>query len=130
MEPLKITLGRTSWPVTLPEFAIREELVVAWGACPDDDFMRLRRVAAAAVCLSTQIGKRARLDYGKHRCDVVVYGGAAWGFLHEQGETLQEVVTAGAQIVSAIALELAPRASEVADRSGFSEAPADGSTPT
>lgn len=130
MDPLTVKLGNTTWPVTLPEFAVREELVAAWGACPEDDFMRLRRIAAAAVGLCTQVGKRAKLDYAKHRCDPVVYGGAAWSFLHEQGESLTDVVKAGAEIVSAIALQLAPRASEVADRSGFSEAPAGGSTPT
>jgi hypothetical protein len=130
MEPLTIQLGTTSWPVTMPDFAIREELVGAWGACAEDDFMRARRVYAAAVGLCTVVGKRGKLDYARHRHDVLSYGGAAYSFLREQGESLEDICRAGAQIVAHIAERLAPRASEVADRSGFSEPPAGGSTPT
>lgn len=137
MEPLKIKVGPSEWPVIIPpEFSMREELVAAWGACPDDDFMRLRRVAAAAIGLCTRVGtlaKRAnaKADYVKADYNVLTYGGQMWDYMHSQGVPIAEVITSGIAILSALAEEYAPpKAAEVKEREVFSGAAAGSSTPS
>lgn len=127
--PLSVKLGPNSWPVTLPDFAIREELVVAWTDA-GEDFMALRRVCAAAVGLCTRVGRLSKADFARHNCNVRSYGGAVYNYLHDQGESLETVMRAGYAILAHIAEQMAPRKEEVDDRVDFTDPAAADSTGT
>ena len=126
---LSVKIGPNSWPVTLPDLVTRQELVTAW-VDAGEDFMALRRVAAAAIGLCTRVGKLSRADYARHGCNIRSYGGAVANYLHEQGEDVEPVMRAGMAILAHVAEHEAPSKEEVDDRAGFTGPPAAGSTGT
>lgn len=126
---LSVKIGPNSWPVTLPDFVVRQELTTAWVEC-GEDYMALRRVCAAAVGLCTRVGKLSRADYARHNCNVRSYGGAVYNYLHDQGESLETVMRAGYAILAHIAEQMSPSKEEVDGRVGFTDPAAADSTGT
>mgnify|MGYP001766746316 CR=1 FL=1 len=126
---IKVKIGPNSWPVSLPDFITREDILFKWHEA-QDDVLVTRRVSAAAVGLCTRVGKLAKADYARSRCDVLVYGGQVYTYLREQGVPLEEVLRAGFEIVSCMVNHVAPRASEVEERVGFTDPLAADSTGT
>lgn len=124
--PASITIAGKSLAVVLPDFATREELVLAWVDASQEggNQAALRRVAAAALGLCTSTGKRAKVDYGACRCDVLVYGGKVYSWLHDQKVELPDVLAGGVEIVTLCAEAAYPRASEVAAKADFTAPPA------
>lgn len=125
----KVNVGTFTLDVTLPDFATREELALAWheAAQGDGTHMGLRRVAAAALGLCTSTGRKAKLDYAKFGCSPLAYGGAVYGYLREQKLETTDIVSAGAELVTLCAESAFPRAPEVAEQADFI-APVGGST--
>ncbi len=116
----EITIGKLTLPVTLPSWADREDLVIAWSeASKAGDGSALRRVAAAALGLCTPVGRRAGCDFAAHKCDVRLYGGAVYSHLRERGVGVREVMDRGAEVVGICAAALFPRESEVASKADF-----------
>lgn len=124
---IKVTIGPNTWPVVFPDYATRQDLAVAW-AENSENVMALRRVAAAAVGLCTRVGRLSKADYGRCKCDPLVYGGAVFSYLHEQGVTMEDTMRAGMAILSGLALSMAPSEPEVEERAGFTGPPAADST--
>jgi hypothetical protein len=122
----KITVGSTELTVTLPGFAEREELIVAWhtASTRDGGEMALRRVSAAALGLCTSTGRRAKVDYGACGCDPLVYGGRVYEWLHGQKVALSDILIAGGELVSICVAASFPREAEVAATEDFSGAAA------
>ena len=117
----EITLGTATLAVTLPSWADREDLVIAWSeASKAGDGAALRRVAAAALGLCTPVGRRSGADFGACKCDVRLYGGAVYSHLRERGVPVGEVIERGAEVVGICAAALFPRADEVAAKADFS----------
>lgn len=125
----KVKIGETELSVTLPDFATREELVMAWHEAGQGDGLHMpqRRVAAAAIGLCTSTGRKAKLDYAKLGCAPLVYGGAVYGYLREQGVDAAAIRLAGAELVVLCAESAFPREKEVEETANFTE-PVAGST--
>ena len=122
-----IKLAGKEWAVTLPDFATREDLALAWHeSATKGDGAALRRVAGAAIGICTGVGKRAGVTFTGTA--LLVYGGAVYSWLREQRETIPNVMEAGGQIVSLCADSVFPREAEVDARAAFSVAPEDGAT--
>lgn len=119
----KVKVGKVELPVTLPDFATREELVCAWYEAGDGEgtHMALRRAAAAAIGLCTSTGRKAKADYGASGCSVLVYGGKVYNWLHEQKVETADIVTAGGELIRLCADSAFPRASEVEEKADFTE---------
>jgi hypothetical protein len=117
-------LGK-EWPIALPpQFAVREELVIAYVESEGNTSRRLR-VCAAIVGICTSIGREAKADYVKARFDVLAYGGAVYGWLRESGAKPSDVAGQAATIYATLADIVFPREGEVKERAGFSEPAAD-----
>lgn len=105
--------------VQLPDFATREELVLAFAEHAGT--MRRLRVYAAMVGLCTPIGKVLRLDYAKAKCDPLVYGGAVYNWLREEKKMeIGEVVRVGTELLDLLHARQYPREAEVAATTDFS----------
>lgn len=120
-EPQRIALLGEHHAVTLPDFAAREELLVAYGEVRKRGGIALLRVYAAAVGLCTRVGRRSEADYTRHRFDVLAYGGEVYGYLRKQKATPEQIANAALPIIAAIGAELYPRESEVDAAAGNSE---------
>lgn len=126
MEGQTVNLLGREYKVKLPpQFAVVEELVLAWGETEGNHSQRLR-VCGAIVGICTDLGREARADYVKARFDVLAYGGAVYGYLREKGVPPAEVASAGVSLIGALAERAFPREAEVVARAGFSEPAADG----
>lgn len=112
-EPIKVKLlGEHA--VTLPDFAAREELLVAYGESQKRKGVALLRAYAAFLGLCTRLGRRAGADYGQHRFDALSYGGQVYGWLREQGLSTSEIAAAAVPLVEVVSEATFPRESEIA----------------
>ena len=116
-----VKVGSIELDVSLPDFATREELVLAWHEAGQGEgtHMGLRRVAAAAIGLCTSTGRKAKLDYAKLGCSPLAYGGAIYGYLHGERVDTSAIVQAGAELVTLCAESAFPRAKEVEETANF-----------
>jgi hypothetical protein len=120
-----VTLLGQEYAVTIPpQFAVVEELVVAYGEAGDRASHRLR-VCGAILGICTPLGREFKADYVKARFDVLAYGGAIYGALRERGATSAQVAEQAHTILGALVAKAFPREQEVVERAGFS-APAAG----
>lgn len=109
--------------VTLPaSHADRQDLVVSYFASKERDGMARARVYAAAIGLTTRIGRESGVTFGGCDCNVFVYGGKVFDYLHAQGVEPAHIGTAGGAILDRIFEVLAPSADEVKAAEGNSEA--------
>lgn len=121
-----IKLAGKEWAVTLPDFAAREEIALAWHeAASKSDGAALRRVAGAAIGLCTGVGKRTGVTFAG--TGLLMYGGAVYSWLREQREGIPTVMEMGGQVVALCAESVFPREAEVESRVSFS-APPEGAT--
>lgn len=123
--PETVEMLGSEHPVRLPGFVEREDLVVAW-AKHRFDGMILRRVYGAAIGLCTSLGAASGAKYHASKCDVLTYGGLVYGYLREQGATVEQVCGVGSAIVNPLSEQLFPREAEVAETAGFTAAEAVG----
>jgi len=121
-DPIHVELLGRSHAVTLPDFAAREELVVAYSEAHGKRGVAALRVYSAALGLCTRLGKESGADYAKHRFDVLSYGGEVYGWLRKQGLDPVDIGKAGAPIIVALSEALFPRQDEVETAAGNSEA--------
>jgi hypothetical protein len=109
------------WPVTLPDFADREDIVLAWhAALAASDGAALRRVACAALGLSTGIGRQSGAAWTG--TGILLYGGAVYSWLRGQKMTIAEVVAAGTEVVNMLSADLFAREAEVEANADFTAA--------
>lgn len=120
-EPQRVTLLGEQHAVTLPDFAAREELLVAYGDLRHRRGVAVLRVYAAAIGLCTRIGRRSEADFARHRFDVLAYGGEVYGWLRERKATPEQIAQAALPIICVIGVELYPREVEVDAAAGNSE---------
>lgn len=111
-------LGRDH-AITLPGFAEREDVAVAYSDAYPRGGVRLMRAYSAAIGLCTRVGRESGHTLGDHKYDVLAYGGAVYGYLRGQGVPAKEIVEQGLPCVSAICDALAPRESEVREKEDF-----------
>ena len=101
-----------------PQFAVKEELVVAYGESEGNTGRRMR-VLGAIVGMCTDLGPELKADYVKARFDVLAYGGAVYGSLRERGVSAGDVAGAAYAILPLLSATVFPREQEVAERAGF-----------
>jgi len=116
-------LGRKH-AVIVPDYAASEELVVAYRSVVDRGGVALMRVYAAAIGLSTRLGKESGADYAASRFDVLAYGGAVYGWLRKQKVEIKEIAAIGVEIIQTVADSTFPSDVEVEEQMGKSEASA------
>ncbi len=122
-----IDLAGKSYPITLPDFATREDIALAWHtAATAADGSALRRVAGAAVGLCSPAGRRAGASFDG--TGLLLYGGKVYGWMREQGMTVEAVLGVGADVVKLCADSVFPREAEVEARASFSDLNGGGST--
>lgn len=110
-------------PVTMPGFSVREDIAKAGiENRGDGNEGRLMRVFAACIGTSTPIGRASAASFHAMRYDVLAYGSHVYDWLRVRGATQIEVIEAGGAILSAILSDLYPRAEEVDEALGNSEA--------
>jgi hypothetical protein len=108
-----------------PTFAAREEVVIGLSEAVTE--MQHRRALAAAILLCTpSLLKLSALDFTKAKYNIQVFGHAAYGWLHDQGVTLDEVVDVGSAAVKLCRAALYPSATEENAAAGFTSPPAAG----
>ena len=115
-----ITIAGKAYPVTLPDFVIRDDIVIAWHeAASKNDASKLRRVAAAAIGLCTMAGAKSGASFDGSA--LLLYGGKVYTSLREQGATISAILEAGGEVVSVCSDGLFAREAEVEARAGFSD---------
>ena len=119
-EPTFLDLLGKKHAIVLPDFAAREELMVAYGESRTKRGVALMRVYAAVLGLCTRLGRMAGADYTAHRFDVLAYGGAVYGYLREQGVTMEQLSQAAVPLVITISEATFPRQPEVDEAAGNS----------
>lgn len=117
-EPRRVELLGARHTVTLPNFAAREELLVAYHEVRERGGVVLLRVYSAALGLCTRLGKQSGADYGKHRFDVLAYGGEVYAWLRGQGLTASQIAQAGQPVILDVAEAVFPSADEVSEAKG------------
>lgn len=110
---VKIELIGRSHAVVLPDFAAREELVMALSECARKRGIALLRVYSAMVGLCTRVGRDSGADYATARYDVLGYGGAVYGWLRAQGASPAQIGAAATVIAPLLTESLFPRQEEV-----------------
>lgn len=100
-----------------PQFAVREELILAYNDA--GSFSARQRVNSAVIGLCTPLGKAAKVDYVRARFDVLAYGGAMYGYLREQGASMADVATAAKPILEYLDKLLFPSEAEVVAEANF-----------
>jgi hypothetical protein len=120
VESLTVSILGKDYPVKLPpQFAVKEELIVAYGESEGNTSQR-QRVCAAVLGICTDLGRQAGADYVKARFNVLAYGGAVYGWLREQGAEMEDVPTAAAPLVRELFARVFPRKPEVEEaKAGF-----------
>lgn len=121
-EPILVEILGEKHTVTLPDFACREELIVAWGDARSRKGVALLRVYSAALGLCTRLGRRSSADYAKHRFDLLSYGGEVYGWLRERGVTPAQLAEAAIPVIVAATEATFPRPGEVDAAAKNSEA--------
>lgn len=104
---------------SLPNFAARESLVLAAYEWSDAADHRGYRIYAAAIGLSTGLGRAAKADFARSKYDILTYGGDVYSWLREQGATAVQIVEAGLPLVRSYAEAIFPRQAEVEEVVGF-----------
>lgn len=107
-----ITLAGKVLEVTLPgDFCTREELVIALGQSHGKTTSR--RACAAIIGLCTRVGRMAKADYAAHGSDPLRYGGPVYDWLHGQGVSWDEILTATAVLADLLQEAAFPSDAEV-----------------
>lgn len=115
----EISLLGKSYPIKVPpQFAVREELVFAYGDAAGTVSKQLR-AASAVLGLCSPLGVEAGADYVKARFDVLAYGGAVYGWLRQRGAKPVDILTEAAPIADWIASQVFPREDEVKQQADF-----------
>lgn len=117
-EPITIKLLGKDWAATLPDFATRDEICLAWSESDGGKVRRLR-VYAAFIGTCTPVGRASKANYLQSKCDPYVYGGQVYQWLREKGCRPEDVRTAGKALFEMVAMNLAPRAAEVIEKADF-----------
>lgn len=110
--PKSIALLGQSHAVTMPDFATREELFLAYGETYERGGVPLLRAFAAAIGLCTRIGRLAQIDYAATKYDVLGYGGQVYSWLREKGVSQAEIRDLGLPLILQIHAGLFPRKDE------------------
>lgn len=112
--------------VALPDFAIREELVSAYGDAAKRGGSALMRVYGAVLGLCCpSVGRAAGADYAAARFDALAYGGKVYGHLREKGMAPADVAAAAIPLVVQVVEATFPRQEEVDSAMGKSPAGAE-----
>lgn len=125
MEIQKVKLLGQEHAVVAPSFAEREEIALAYATTRPRGGVALLRAYAAAIGLSTRIGRQCKVDYAACKCDPLVYGGQVYGWLRERKVSPEEIAVAGLVCVQAAVTAMAPREPEVQAAADFT-GPAEG----
>ena len=104
-----------------PQFAVKEDLVVAWGESEGNTSRRQRVCGAILGVCCPDLGREAGADYVKARFDPLAYGGAVYGYLRQKGASMGDVTTAAIPIVNRLYEQVFPRKEEVDKKVVFSE---------
>ena len=115
-----ITIAGKAYPVTLPDFAIRDDIALSWHeATTGNDVSKVRRVAAAAIGLCTTACATSGASY--NGTGLVFYGAKVYNSLREQGASIASIIEAGGVVVSVCTDGLFAREAEVEARASFSD---------
>lgn len=120
-EPVKVTLLGRPHAVVMPDFATREDLVVAYGEARNKRGVALLRVYSAALGLCTRLGRESGVDYTSHRFDALSYGGEVYGWLRGAGVSQGDIAEQAIPVIVAVAEATFPRQAEVDVARGKSE---------
>lgn len=112
--------------VFMPDFAAREELMVAYGEALKKQGVAKLRVYAATLGLCTMLGRKAGADYARARFDVLAYGGEVYSWLRGQGATVEQIAEAAIPVLTEVSQALYPSETEVRAEVGNSEGGAAG----
>ena len=116
-----ITLKGEEHPITLPPFAEREDLVLAYNSEEKHPRRRSRALVAGLGLCCPSLGY-GRKDYENAGFDCVIFGGRVYSALMEAGHTRAELFDAASQCLTVVCAALFPRENEVAERANFTEA--------
>lgn len=112
-DPITIEVLGEHLPVTLPDFATREELVLAWDEARKRGGLQALHVYAAALGLCTRIGRWSEVDYQKSGYNVLAYGRAVYSKLRtEKKLPPDKLAQAGVKLIDLLAEGLFPSDAE------------------
>lgn len=113
--------------VVVPQdYAVVEEIIVAYTGATQRGGVAAQRVYAAIVGLCTRVGRSAGADYAAHRFDVLAYGGAVYGWLRREKKCdIPSIGRAAATVYPLLLAAAFPREEEVAAELGKSGGSAD-----
>lgn len=119
---MNITVNERSFDVTLPALDIREELVFEFGAKYKRSGIPLVRVYSAMIALCIpEVAFGLRLNASGARADLAEYGGNAYIALKAKGWKVEDISSAGSQLIHPLMGEKFPREVEVEGARGNSE---------
>lgn len=104
--------------VVLPDFATREELIVAYGESAKKGGVALLRVYAAVLGACTRIGREADADLAACRYDILTFGGKVYSYLREQGVSPKDIADQALPVVILIGNSTFPRQNAVEETEG------------
>lgn len=100
-------------PVTLPDFATREELVEAYASSGETSRSVGYVLTAISGICCPELVKDIQIGSYEEVLDPLRWGRALYSKLREQGIETSEVMTQGASLLTVILKELYPREDEV-----------------
>lgn len=112
--------------VVMPDFAVREELVSAYGDAARRGGSAVMRAYGAILGLCCpSLGRASGADYAAARFDALAYGGKVYGYLREHGASPADVAAAAVPLVVQVVEATFPRQEEVDAAMGKSPAGAE-----
>jgi hypothetical protein len=114
-------LGRKH-AVILPDYAAREEIIVAHNTAIRRGGVTRMRYYSAVLGLCTRLGKESGADYAACAFDVLAYGGVVYGHLRKNGMTPEHIVVAASAVIGKLFDETFPTDKEIEEATGKSTA--------
>ena len=122
-----ITLKGEEHRITLPPFAEREDLVLAYNGNEKHPRRQGRAIIAGLGLCCPSLGFTVK-DYEATGFDCVVFGGRVYSALMDAGHDRAELFEAASECLTLVCAALFPRETEVSDRANFTEAGGEAAT--
>lgn len=124
--PATVILLGAQHPTHMPDFGLREALVVAAGAFAgkksDADMRVMWALGAVVGTCCPGLQSRSKITLANEGWDVLVFGRRFYSWCREQGATAEDLGKAGNALLEAIGATLMPAGEEVDNVRDFSKA--------
>jgi len=116
-----VELKGQRYPVQLPGFAEREDVVVAWQSANGESRRQTWALMAGLGLSVPGLGAPGATAFHATGFDPITYGRQVYNHLLPLGHDREELMTAAVQVIEIVCTTLFPRETEVSTVEGFTE---------